>query len=206
MNDPLSLSAVRIILWVLAGVGLIAFALLSVWATRRGEPREVQPDPPFYADFSLTDQRGNLRTDEDFAGRWMLVFFGFANCPDICPTTLVEVSLILKELGGDADKVQPLFISVDPERDTIDELANYLPNFDERIVGLTGTVEQIDKTATSFRIYYEKIEEPSTPAGYTMAHSSQLFLFDRSGGFVTSYSYGTPAEEVALDLEKRMRQ
>ncbi len=143
-------------------------------------------------------------TQEDFAGRWMLVFFGFANCPDICPTTLSEVAAVMDGLGEDGKQVQPLFISLDSERDTPAALADFAPRFDAGIIGLTGTPDQIAKTAMTFKIFYEKIEEASAPDGYTMGHSSQLFLFGPKAGFVTSWAYDTPAEEIVADLRERI--
>ena len=145
-----------------------------------------------------------VRTQEDYAGRWMLVFFGFANCPDVCPTTLAEVAAVMDELGADAPQVQPLFVTIDPERDTPSVLADFVPRFEAGIVGLTGTPDQIDQTADSFHIFYEKVEEAAAPGGYTMGHSSQLFLFDPKGGYVKAWSHGTSAEEILDDLRGRV--
>ena len=147
-----------------------------------------------------------LRTQEDFAGRWMLVFFGFANCPDVCPTTLSEVATIMEGLGHDAEQVQPLFISIDPERDTPSALADFVPRFEAGIIGLTGTPDQIATTSQTFKIFYERFEEASAPDGYTMSHSSQLFLFGPDAGYVASWAYGTPAEEILADLQERIAQ
>ncbi|MEM7693193.1 MAG: SCO family protein [Pseudomonadota bacterium] len=188
----------------MAGASLITYAALFLWTDDRQRAQEAQSEPPFYADFELTAHDGRVRRDEDFAGSWMLVFFGFANCPDICPTTLADLSIVMDRLDEDAERVRPLFISIDPQRDTVAELANYVPRFDPRIIGLTGTAEQIARTAKTFRIYYERLEEAAAPDGYTMSHSSQLFLFDPKGGYVTSYSYGTPAEEIVADLQERV--
>jgi protein SCO1 len=187
-------------LWGLVTIAIVGFIWLQV--STRSEPRA--DDPAFRADFELTDHQGMVQTDEDFAGRWMLVFFGFANCPDVCPTTLAEVAAVMDALGSDAVEVQPLFISIDPERDTPEQLADFVPAFDANIIGLTGTPEQIKRTSESFRVYYEKIEEAASPNGYTMGHSSQLFLFDPQAGFVGAWTYGTPAEEILSDLKARM--
>lgn len=132
----------------------------------------------------------------------MLVFFGFANCPDVCPTTLAEVAVVVDTLGDDADKVQPLFVSIYPERDTPVALANYVPMFDADIIGLTGTPDQIERTARNFPIFYEKIEEAAAPDGYTMAHTSHLLLFGPDADFVTTWAYGTPAEAILADLRE----
>lgn len=145
-----------------------------------------------------------VQTQDDFAGRWLLVFFGFANCPDVCPTALAEVAAVMDKLGSDAPKVQPLFISIDPERDTPLEMAKFVPHFNAGIIGLTGTADQIKRTSETFRVYYEKIEEAAAPGGYTMGHSSQLFLFDPQSGYVGAWTYGTSAEEILSDLKARM--
>ena len=107
-------------------------------------------------------------------------------------------------LGPDAAHVQPFFITIDPERDTPEQLAEFVPAFDANIIGLTGTPDQIKRTSETFRIYYEKIEEAASPDGYTMGHSSQLFLFDPQGGYVGAWAYGTPAEQILSDLKGRM--
>ena len=186
-------------------IGIAAFALvwLLLWADYRAAQVE-KGGPGFQAAFELTDHQGMIRTQEDFAGRWMLVFFGFTNCPDVCPTTLAEVAAVMEGLGDDAARVQPLFISVDPERDTPSMLAEFVPRFDARLVGLTGTPEQIDRTADSFHIYYEKVEQAAAPGGYAIGHSSQLFLFGPDGAYVQSWSYGTPVAEILAGLKRQM--
>ena len=194
------LSALQKVLWGLAAIAIVGFVCLQV--STRVEQRAYEP--AFRADFELTDHNGMVQTDEYLAGRWMLVFFGFANCPDVCPTTLAEVAAVMDGLGSDATQVQPLFISIDPERDTPQALAEFIPYFDANIIGLTGTADQIERTSKTFRIYYEKIEEAASPDGYTMGHSSQLFLFDPQGGYVGAWTYGTPAEEILADLKARM--
>ncbi len=191
-------------LWALAIAGVIAFGSLLFWTEYRDDTTSRSQEPAYYADFELTDHQGKVRTDEDFAGRWLLVFFGFANCPDVCPTTLAEVAAVMDGLGAKAGQVQPLFISIDPERDTPAALAEFVPHFEAGIIGLTGTPDQIEQTADNFYIFYEKIEEAAAAGGYTMGHSSQLFLFDPSGGYVKAWPYRTPVEEILADLNKRV--
>ena len=113
-----------------------------------------------------------------------------------------EVAAVMDALGSDAAQVQPLFISIDPERDTPQQLAEFVPAFDANIIGLTGTADQIRRTSETFRVYFEKIEEAASPNGYTMGHSSQLFLFDPQGGYVGAWTYGTSAEEILSALLK----
>lgn len=194
------LTALQKILWGLTALAIIGF----LWLQYSSKAKEQSESPTFQAEFELTDHQGMIRTQDDFAGRWMLVFFGFANCPDVCPTTLAEVAAVMDALGSEAAAVQPLFVSIDPERDTPQQLAEFLPFFDANIIGLTGTPNQIKKTSETFRIYYEKIEEAASPDGYTMGHSSQLFLFSPDGGYVGAWAYGTPAEDILSDLKARM--
>ena len=197
------LSGIQKVLWGLAGTALLAFAVFQFAGNRVNTDADMS-DPAFRAAFELTDHKGIIQTERDFAGRWMLVFFGFANCPDVCPTTLAEVAAVMEDLGTDAEKVQPIFISIDPERDTPAALAEFVPLFDAGIIGLTGTPEQIAETSKTFPIFYERIEEASAPDGYTMGHTSHLFLFDPQAGFADSWAYGTPAEEILADLRERL--
>lgn len=199
----LRLSLIQKILWALAGIAVLAFVWLLLWVDYRAD-RAAKGAPASPAEFELTDHRGMLRTQEDFAGRWMLVFFGFTNCPDVCTTTLAEIAAVMDGLGEDADRVQPLFISIDPARDTPAALADFVPRFDAGIIGLAGTPDQIERTADNFNIFYEKSGEAASQGGYTVGHSSQLFLFDPSGGYVKGWQYGTPAEEILADLQERV--
>lgn len=198
------LKTIRWILWGITGAVSLSLFLAVLWREGGFGPEKSPETQAFRADFELTDHLGMVRTEEGFAGRWLLVFFGFANCPDVCPTTLAEVAAVMDGLGEDAARVQPLFISIDPERDTPEALADFVPLFGAGIVGLTGTPDQISATARSFYIYYEKIEEAAAPGGYSMSHSSQLFLFGPDGGYVTAYAYGTPAEKILADLNERI--
>lgn len=198
------LKTIRWILWGITGAVSLSLAFAILLRDDRFGTEPSRETDAFRADFELTDHQGMVRTDEDFAGRWLLVFFGFANCPDICPTTLAEVAAVMDGLGAESSQVQPLFISIDPERDTPAALADFVPRLEAGIVGLTGTPAQISATTRSFYIYYERIEEASAPDGYSMSHSSQLFLFGPDGGYVAAYAYGTPAEEILADLNERL--
>lgn len=128
----------------------------------------------------LTDFNGQTRTLKDFAGKVVVVFFGFTQCPDVCPTSLAELSEVMKKLGSDADRVQVLLVTVDPERDTPEILKQYVTAFDPRFLGLTGTADQIKKTAASFKAYYAKA--PSKDGtNYTMDHTAAFYLIDGKG-------------------------
>ena len=192
------------ILWLAVAAAGLAVAALFLWQPRPEITASAPQEPALRADFQLTDHRGRTRTDEELRGDWLLVFFGFTNCPDVCPMGLATIAQAIDELGGAADEVQPLFISVDPERDTPDALAEYVTQFHPSIIGLTGTPEQVDETAKSFAIYKERVEDPSAPDGYTMGHTSSILLFDPEGGFVRLFEYTASPEDIARDLEERV--
>ncbi|MGE0094149.1 MAG: SCO family protein [Alphaproteobacteria bacterium] len=149
--------------------------------------------------FTLVDQQGRTVTDEAFRGRWMLVFFGFTHCPDVCPTALNDMSATLTELGAAADKVQPIFITVDPARDTVEAMSQYVANFDPRIVALTGTPEQIAQAAKAYRVYYKKVPQGDD---YTMDHTGILYLMDPQGRFMTHFTPNTPPADMAARIRK----
>jgi protein SCO1/2 len=141
---------------------------------------------------------------QSYQGKWLLVFFGFTNCPDICPTTLAELARVMERLGPDAGLVKPLFVSIDPERDRVETMAEYVSVFHPTIVGLTGTEAQIAEAARSFKAYYEKQPQESAPNGYTMGHTSAVYLISPEGVFVRTYGYGTPPGEITKDLQNRL--
>lgn len=157
------------------------------------------------SEFDLVDHHGNRVTEEDFAGLWQLVFFGFTYCPDVCPTTLATIAEVLDTLGTDADQVAPLFITVDPERDTPEVMAEYVAAFHPRLVGLTGTPDQIEAAARSFRTYYAKAEEAGAPDGYLMAHSGYIYLMTPDGEYEAVFTENAnPPEEIAAQIERRL--
>ncbi len=135
---------------------------------------------PWGKALTLTDHTGHPRSIADFKGKAVAVFFGYAQCPDVCPTTMALLADVRKKLGADEDKLQVLFVTVDPERDTREVLAAYVPAFDPTFVGLTGTPEQIAQAAKEFRVFYTKSPGP-TPTSYTVDHTSGVFIFDPAG-------------------------
>jgi protein SCO1/2 len=153
--------------------------------------------------FALVDQNGHKVTERDMLGRPAVVFFGFTYCPEVCPTTLADITNWLGALGPDADKLGVYFITVDPARDTPEELAKYLSSFDPRIHGLTGTAADIDGIAKAFGIYYQKVEIEG--GGYTMDHSSSVLLLDASGRFAGTITY-QEAKDVAIAKLKRLAE
>lgn len=150
--------------------------------------------------FTLVDTRGATATEKDFLGKPTAYFFGFTHCPDVCPTTLYEMTTWLAELGADADRLNVVFVSVDPARDTPDALAEYMSAFDERMIGLTGSQEQIDAIAKAFRVYVRKVEQDG---GYTLDHTATVYLMDATGRFVGTIAYGE-SDEMALGKLKRL--
>jgi protein SCO1/2 len=152
--------------------------------------------------FRLVDQDGKAVTDGDFKGRPFLVFFGFTHCPDVCPTTLFEVSEILRALGPDADRTAALFVTVDPERDTPPVMKDYLSNFDPHLSGLTGDPAAVAAVAKAYRVYFKKV--PLDDGGYTMDHTAIVYLMDKDGRFVSPFSLKRTTEAAAADLRRYM--
>ncbi|CAN7297209.1 SCO family protein [Duganella sp. LjRoot269] len=134
----------------------------------------------FAKDFALTDHHGKPRTMADFRGKVVIMFFGYTQCPDVCPTTMAEMSAVMKELGPQAEQVQVLFVTVDPERDTRELLAQYVPAFDKRFLGLYGTPEQTAAVGKDFKVFYAKVEG-KTPGSYSMDHTAASYVFDKQG-------------------------
>ncbi len=154
--------------------------------------------------FTLTDQHGKKVTDKDFRGRHMLVFFGFTNCPDICPAGLQLIAAALDKLGPKAEKVTPIFVSVDPERDTSEKLATYVKNFDDRIVGLTGTPEEVAAIARAYRVFYEKTPNEKSPSEYGMNHTSIIYLMGPDGTYVAHFTPVTTVDQMVEKLDKTL--
>ncbi len=134
----------------------------------------------------------------------MLVFFGFTNCPDVCPTTLAEVAQVMDDLGDQADHVQPLFISIDPERDRELGLDEFTAAFHPSILGLAGDAAQTRAAADSFRIHFAREDDAAAADGYSMSHSPSLYLIGPEGDWLRQYTYGTPASEILADLQSRL--
>jgi len=153
--------------------------------------------------FSLIDQNGTRQNDEDFRGRHMLVFFGFTYCPDICPTTLSVLSAALNDIGPLAENIAPIFISVDPARDTPEILKPYLSAFGPEFVGLTGTKEEIDKAVSVYRAFYQIPD--SEEDDYLVDHSTIIYLMDDEGKFVTNYDLNMGPSAIAADLRQKIR-
>jgi protein SCO1 len=150
--------------------------------------------------FRLTDQDGKTVTDADLKGKWSLVYFGYTHCPDACPTALNDISIALEDLGTKRDAVRPVFITVDPERDTPDALKAYVTSFDAPILALTGTPEQVAQAAKGYRVYYAK--HPEAGGEYSMDHSSVIYVMDPQGRFTASFTHESTPEQIAERLKK----
>jgi protein SCO1 len=175
-------------------VGLIV--MLSVFGGVRSVATPVSIGGPF----QLIDQSGQLVTEKALEGRPTLIFFGFTHCPDVCPTSLFEMSEILHAMGSDADRVNAYFISVDPERDNEAAMKDYLSSFDPHLKGLTGDPEVVAKVLSEYRVYAKKV--PLKDGDYTMDHTALVYLMDKDGKFVAPFNLKRTAEEAAADLKK----
>jgi protein SCO1 len=150
--------------------------------------------------FRLIDQNDRSVSDQDLKGHPFLVFFGFTHCPEICPTALFEISEILNKLGPDAARVNALFVTVDPERDTPEKLKDYLSSFNPRLLGLSGDPAAVAAVAKAYRVYYKKV--PLDAGGYTMDHTAIVYLMDKEGRFVAPFSLKRRPEEAAAELRR----
>jgi protein SCO1 len=197
MNAKLSAQASRVMLLLaafLCGLFLIFGAIIFV--TGQAPSPIGQAVAAIGGPLDLEDQNGKPFSDAAMKGHPFLVFFGFTHCPDICPTTLFEMSQMMKALGPDADRVGALFITVDPERDTPKVLKDYLSNFDPHLRGLTGDQAQIDAAIKEYRVYAKKV--PLENGDYTMDHTAMVYLMDKDGHFIAPFSMSrTPAVEAA---------
>jgi protein SCO1 len=180
----------------IAGVGVLA---LNESGT--GPKLETSGTALIGGPFTLLDQNGKTVTDKDFRGRFTLVFFGFTHCPDICPAELQVMSASLEALGDKAADVIPIFITLDPERDTPAVMADYVKNFGSRFVGLTGSPEAIASAAKAYRIAYSKQGDPKA-SDYSIDHSEFAYLMGRDGQYITHFPYGTPVEKMMETLRR----
>jgi protein SCO1/2 len=182
-------------------LGLLLAALGRVGARAEDEPWPVS----FGGPFTLTDHTGRRRSDADFKGRWLLVQFGYTGCPDMCPLTLDTLAETLDRLGAVGERVQPLLVTVDPDRDTPAVLADFVPAFHPRLLGLTGSEAEIRAVAKAYRVHRRKvILDPKRPDDYLVDHGSLTYLMGPDGAFVTLFPYGTEAERIAAVVRGRL--
>jgi protein SCO1/2 len=175
-------------------VGLV----LMLWAL--GGLRTVAAPAAIGGPFQLTDQAGQTVTEASLRGRPTLIFFGFTHCPDVCPTSLSEISQVLQAMGADADRVNAYFISVDPERDNMAVMKDYMSSFDPHLKALTGDPQAVAKIISAYRVYARKV--PLKDGDYTMDHTALIYLMDREGHFVAPFNLNRTPEQAAADLER----
>ena len=185
-----------------------AFLLALLLAACDGSPKFRGTDltgADYGRVLALTGHDGKPRTLEDFRGKAVVLFFGYTRCPDICPTTLADMSVAMKALGKDADRVQVLFVTLDPARDTADVLSKYVPAFDPRFLGLYGDEEATRRTAKEFKIFYEKVEG-GAPGAYTVNHSAQSYVFDTKGRLRLFERHDRLGEDLPPDLKALLKE
>ncbi len=189
------------VILILAVLFMAGFAVdRSMRHTPQGERTEGKAQ--IGGPFTLTGTDGKKVTDRDFRGKLMLVFFGYTHCPDVCPTELQNMVELLNKLGSDASQVVPIFISVDPARDTPDVLSTYIQNFNSRIVALTGSPEEVASAAKAYRVYFKKTA--GGPADYTVDHSAFVYFMDREGNFLSHFMFNASADTVVSAIKKHL--
>jgi protein SCO1 len=190
----------RFVLIVAAFVAGLASVFAVLFVVAKPQAGSLMGTAAIGGPFQLTDQNGHSFTDADLKGEPFLVFFGFTHCPDACPTTLLELSDVLDKLGGDADKVRVLFITIDPERDNASALKDYLSAFNSRLVGLTGDLSAVATVAKAYHVYFKKV--PLDGGDYTMDHTAIVYLMNKDGRFVTPFSLKRSPQDAADDLRR----
>lgn len=195
----------------LLAFGLIVLSVLLAACERRAAAPRLEfkntdlTGLPYAKDFALTDHNGKPRTLADFKGKLVVLFFGYTQCPDVCPTTMAEMSAAMKELGADAAQVQVLFVTVDPERDTQQLLSEYVPAFDKRFLGLYGTAEQTAAVGKEFKVFYAKVPG-KTPGSYSMDHTAASYVFDKQGKIRLLARSGQGPAPLVHDLKLLLAQ
>ncbi|MBT4770713.1 MAG: SCO family protein [Rhodospirillaceae bacterium] len=189
--------------------GLLIVLLLGaitawVYESRLTSDSSINPTVTVGGPFSLIDQNGVRRSQDDFAGSYMLVNFGYTFCPDVCPTALRDISAAIDLLGADGEKVIPVFITIDPERDTVEKLKPYAAHFHPRLVALTGGPDEIKAAAKAYRIYYARADLDLGDGDYLMDHSSLYYLMGPDGKFIRHFSFGAPADEMAAAIRAQL--
>jgi protein SCO1/2 len=209
------LDARRLRLGLLAAAALGAAAALSLHAWRHTSAVDdglrkahwmedvMFGRAPIGGPFTLTDTKGQRRSLEDFRGRIVLLYFGYTYCPDVCPTDLMQVAAVLSRLGPEAERVQALFVTFDPERDTPKHLHSYLKDFDPRLIGLTGTPEEIATAARLWRVYYAKV--PMADGNYLIDHTAYTFVIDQEGHYAGVFPPGSEAERMLVLIRSMLR-
>ena len=179
----------------------VLFALMLAACSRQGFNNVDITGANYANGFSLTDHTGARRTLADFRGKVVVIFFGYTQCPDVCPTTMQEMVEVRRALGKDADQLQVIFVTVDPQRDTREVLAQYVPGFDPSFVGLYGTAEEIAKVAKEFKVFYQKVPGP-TETSYTIDHTAGSYVIDKAGKPRLFLKHNQGAAPIVADLRQ----
>lgn len=186
--------------WTLCGLSLLLLGLAACTGSAEKFNNTDLTGLDYAKDFALTDQFGKARRLSDFKGKVVVMFFGYTQCPDVCPTTMAEMASVMKQLASLADQVQVLFVTLDPERDTQALLAAYVPNFDARFLGLYGDLAATAKVASDFKVFYQKV--PGKSAGsYSVDHTAGSYVFDRAGRIRLFLHHGQGAAPIVHDLK-----
>lgn len=189
---------------LIAGVILALYALPGAFSPKIPGNDAVSGKALIGGPFTLTDQSGKKVTEKDFAGKAMLIFFGYTNCPDICPSGLQVISAALDKLGDRAKNLVPIFITVDPARDTPQKLAEYLKSFSPRLVGLTGTEAEVASVAKAYRLFYQKVDDEKSKDSYTFDHAAIFYLMGPDGSFIAPIVHTTDVDKLVEALDKSL--
>jgi cytochrome oxidase Cu insertion factor (SCO1/SenC/PrrC family) len=197
----------RLALFILAGFALGGLAALTIFPAARAKLLPVVNvrsvgQAMVGGPFTLTDHTGKRVTDRDFRGRTLLVFFGFTFCPDVCPSALQVVAAAIDKLGPKARSVTPVLITIDPERDTPAQLAAYVKSFHPRLIGLTGTPAEIQSVIKAYRVYAKRVPDPKSTAGYTLDHSTFIYVMGPDGAYRTHFTHTTSVDAMVERLGK----
>ncbi len=207
--EPIAAMDKRTFLRLMSASAVVAAAASTLTGCFESKPSFVSIDvtgADYARDFSLPDQNGKQRSIKDFAGKIVVVFFGFTQCPDVCPTTMAELVDIRQMLGKDGERVQGIFVSVDPERDTAEVLKAYVENFDASFIALRPeSAEQLAALAKDFKVYYKRVEG-RTPTSYTMDHSAGSYIYDTRGQLRLYSRYGMGAKALSGDIAQLLKQ
>jgi protein SCO1/2 len=199
--------ALRRIAGLATAMGVAAVAGVQLAACSESKPTFNAVDitgADYAKDFSLTDASGRVRTMADFKGKVVVLFFGYAQCPDVCPTTMTDMAQLKQQLGADGDRLQVLFVTVDPERDTREVMKAYMGAFDPSFIALIPTPEQLPPLAKDFKVYYKKVEG-KTPTSYSMDHSAASFVYDPQGRLRLYARFGTPIPAMVSDVQALLK-
>ena len=188
-----------IVTFAVALVGVI-FIVDALYGGRSGSSGIVK----IGGSFTLVDQHGKSRADGDFRGEHLLIYFGYTYCPDVCPTALSDMALVMDALGDEADKLRPMFITIDPSRDTPERLKPYVANFHPKLVGLTGSEAAVAAAAKAYRVYFAKSKTEAGSGEYLMDHTSIIYLMGPDGRYLTHFTHGVTAETMAKRIREKL--